>query len=418
MPSSAPSGPAAIAVTDVATKVTEVANQLQGIAQKLIPSPEVETIRQSLLDLSPQLDQELAATAKILEGQPALPTLQAQQQQWEQLQTKTTDWLSVLTKRSTDLQEALDSLTGLEKTWEATFKASQDAKAPGPILQQISGTLASIQTTRIPLQTQLSSVLDLQSGVSGEVAKCGTILAKIARDQQTSMSGILVQDSLPIMSPELWAGQLPGLRARVSGIGTTYVANVNKYLRDDAEGALVHARFLALLIFLFLAARYQVRRLTAAGVTFTPATRVFDHPIGAALTMTVLLVTSPYWPVPAVLLRTFQLLAFAPMILLIRTVLPVRLVTGLHMLWLLVAIDVVREAFSGELLFGQIILLIESLGGIMTTLWFLRRLRPALGDAASSNRLHMFQSGAVLVLLILLPVLRPLSWDICGLPAC
>jgi small-conductance mechanosensitive channel len=216
-----------------------------------------------------------------------------------------------------------------------------------------------------------------------------------------AVSLILVQDSLPIVSPELWADSLTGLPTRIGSIGAAYLGNFNKYLRDSSEGMPLHAGLLVALVLMFLAARYQVRRLTAAGETFSPAIMVFDHPIGAALTVALLFATSPFWPVPIVLRRTFQVLAFAPMIILLRPVVPVRLAPGLYLLWLLIGIDVVKEAFSGELLVGQVILIIESLGGTAAMIWLLRNLRPALGEAAGSTRLRMLQLGSVFVLLVL-----------------
>ncbi len=397
----APSGPAAIPVADVATKATEVANQLQTITQKLAPSPQIETIRQLLPDVSLQIDEDLAVTTKVLEGLPALPTLQAQQQLWQQIQAKTTGWLAELTKQSNALQVVLDHLSGLQDIWVMTLKAAQDSKAPGPTLQQVNETLAAIREAQIPLKAQLTSVLDLQSSVSDEVAKCGTVLAKIDQVQKKSMSEILVQDSLPIVNPALWAGSLSGLPERIRSDGAAYVKTVNKYFRDASEGMPLHGKFLVILTLLFLAARYQARKMTAAGTTFSSAIKVLDHPISAALTVTLLLVTSPYWPLPSVLQRTYQFLAFEPMIILIRPNIPRRLVPGLYLLWLLVGIDAVREVFSGELLIGQILLMIESLGGIVTTFWFLRSLRPVLGETFGSSRLRIHQSGSVLVLLIL-----------------
>jgi len=400
-PAPVPPDRAAIPIADVATKATEVANQLQTITQKLASSPQIETIRQMLPDVSLQIDEDLAVITKILEGQPALPTLQAQQQQWQQIQAKTTGWLAELTKQSNALQVVLDHLSGLQNIWEMTLKAAQDSKAPGPTLQQVKGTLASIREAQIPLKTQLTSVLDLQSSVSAEVAKCGTVVAKIVQVQETSMSGILVQDSLPILNPALWAGSLTGLPERIGSVGAAYVRAVDKYRRDTSEGMPLHGQFLIMLTLLFLAARYQIRKMTAAGTKFSPAVNVLDHPIGAALTVTLLLVTSPYWPVPSVLRRAFQVIAFAPMIILIRPVVPGRLIPGLYLLWLLVGIDAVREAFSGELLIGQIMLMIESFVGTAVVVWFLRSIRPALGEAAGSNRIHLLQTGSVVVLLIL-----------------
>ncbi len=395
------SGPTAIPVADIATQATEVANLLQTMTQKLAPSSEIEMIRELLPGVSRQIDADLAGTMVILRQQPSLSTLQTQQRQWQQMQSKNTGWLTILTKRSNALQNALDRLSDLQKIWRMTLEAAQTAKAPGPILQQAAQTLAAIKAAQTPLQAQLESVLDLQSSVSDEVAKCGTALAKIDQIQKTSMSGIFARDGLPIVSPELWAYALTELPGRVVSIGAGYVADVRKYLQNPSENRSLNIGFFAVLSLLFLACRHQVRKLTAASETFTRDIRIFDHPIAAALSVTLIVATSPYWPLPTTVRGTFQILLFAPIFILVRPVVSTRLMPGFYMLWLLFAIDTTREVFSSELLIGELILVAESLLGIVATVWFLRRLKPVYGEAVGSSRLRLLQTGAVILLLIL-----------------
>ena len=400
-PATAPSAPSAIPVADVATRATTVESLLQTMTQKQAPSPQVEMIRELLSDVSRQIDKDLAGTMDILRQQPSLSTLQAQQQQWQQMRMKTTGWLSVLTKRSNALQNALDSLSDLQKTWEMTLNASQTAKAPGPILQQINQTLAAIKAAQTPLQARLTSVLDLQSSVSDSVAKCGTVLAKIDQIQKTLMSGIFVRDGLLIVSRELWAYSPTELLGRVVSIGAGYAADFSNYLQDRSEGMQLNIGLFAALVLLFLACRRQVRKWTAASETFSHDIRVFDHPIAAALSVTLMVATSPYWPISTTVRGTFQILLFAPLLILVRPVVSTRLMPGLYILWLLFAIDSTREVFSSDQLIGQLILVVESLFGIVAMVWFLRKLKPVYGEAAGSSRLRLLQAGVVILLLIL-----------------
>lgn len=397
----APSAPSCIAVADVAARATEVANLLQATTQKMAPRPQVEMIRELYSDLSKQLDQDMTGTMDILRQQPSLSLLQAQQQQWQQMQLKTTGWLTVLTKRSNELQTELDRLSDLQKTWETTLKASQDSKAPGPILQQIDQTLAAIKAAQTPLQARLTIVLDLQSSISTEVAKCGMVLARIDQIQKTSMSGIFVRDGLPIVSPLLWAYSPAELLGRVVSIGSGYAADFSNYLQAPSEKRLLNIGLLVVLVLMFLACQREVRKWTAASETLSRDIRVFDHPIAAALSVTFLVATSPYWPLPTTVRVTFQILLFAPLLIMVRPVVSTRLMPGLYMLWFLFAIDATREVFSSDQLIGQLVLVAESLFGVVAMVWFLRKLKPVYGEAAGSSQLRLLQTGVVILILIL-----------------
>jgi Mechanosensitive ion channel len=127
-PAAAPSGPLAIPLADVAIRTTEVENLLQNINKQSEPIPDIENIREMLPEVKAEINRNLTDTMIIINQQPMLSVLQTQQQQWQEMRMKTTGWLSVLTKRSNALQNTLDSLSDLQKTWEMTLNASQTAK--------------------------------------------------------------------------------------------------------------------------------------------------------------------------------------------------------------------------------------------------------------------------------------------------
>jgi small-conductance mechanosensitive channel len=339
---------------------------------------------------------------QILRRHPALPTLQTQQEQWQQMQLIYTGWLTALTNRSDELQDWLNRLTDLQKIWAMTFDAAKASNAPEQSLQQINDTIANIRAVQDLLKERLARVIDLQSQVGNEVARCGTVVAKIEEVQQTSMSGILVQESLPVWSNELWSDRLNALPEHIRSVAASYGTDINNYVTASYGGMPLHAVILAALTLLFLAARYQVRRRKAAGEDFSPAVRVFEHPIAAALVTTLFAVTSPYWSsLPVTIRDTFQVLVIVPMIILIRPVVSVRMVSGLYALGVLFAIDTMREILSAELLIGQILLILESLTGMAVMIWFLRNLRPAFGEAAGLSRLRVLRTVAGFVLLVL-----------------
>jgi potassium efflux system protein len=398
----APAGPAAIPVPDVATRAAAVSDLLRTLAGQLATSARIDMIRISLPDATAELDRNVVETTGTLERHPALPTLQALQQQWQQTALKNGEWLTELTKRSNDLQNALNQLAAMQKVWALTLNAAEASKAPGPSLQQINGTIAAIIAAQVPLREQLTSVLDLQSGVSDLVAKCQAVTAKITQVQQASMSGILVQDSLPIVSPELWANAGNRIPAGVHSAAASYQASISGYLQSSSRTVTLYVAGLAVLILLFFAARHQVRAWTAAVVTFSPAMSVFEHPVSASLTAALFVVTSPYWSqLPPTVRDTLQVLGLVPIIILVRPIVSASVVPGLYALGILFTVDAMQGILSGEQLLGQLCLIIESLAGAGVMIFFLRKLRPALGEAAGSSRLRLTQLGSAVVLLIL-----------------
>ena len=400
--SASTSAPSCIAVADVARQAAEVANFLQTMNHKLASSPEIAAIRTELPEVSGEIAQELAATMRVLQRQPALPTLQVQQQQWQQMQLKTTGWLTLLTKRSNELQDALNQLTDRQKLWAATLETARSSNAPDPILQQIEQTAAAIVAAQFPLKQQLATVLDLQSQVSDEVAKCGKALAEIAQVQQIAMADTLVRDSLPVWSPELWSAALPEVPGRVRSIAATYGMQIRNYIKDPSRRMAVHAGVFALLAVLFLACRDQIRKWSTAGEAISSSLRVFDHPFASAFAIALFAVTSAYWmPAPDGVQEIFRILGIAPVIILLRPAVGPRKVPGLYVIGLLFVIDLVGEIFFHEALIGQVLLMLESLAGIVTIIWFLRNLKPVYGEVAGSSRLRALQTGSVVFLLVL-----------------
>src|SRR5438128_564756 len=150
----APSPPSGIPVEEIAMQATQVGDLLRGFTTNLAPGSEIETIREFVPQLSLDIALQLKSTTNILKDQPALETLEAQEQIWQQRQLQLTAWLNVLTQRATKLQVALNQLKKLEETWGKTRDAEQSAKAPPSILQQIDATLASIEAAQQPHQAE------------------------------------------------------------------------------------------------------------------------------------------------------------------------------------------------------------------------------------------------------------------------
>jgi potassium efflux system protein len=398
----APPSSAAIPVAEVATRATEASNLLRALNTQLAPSPEIETIRKGLPEVGKDMLLELHWTRTILAAQPSLETIQTQQNLWQRRQLHLSKWLNLLTQRATQLQEALNRLADLEKTWSQTLEAAQASKAPGPTLQEIKTVLTAVEGAQTPLQAQRTDLIDLQSRVAQQVALCGTVLGEIAQAEGKAVGGLLARGSPPLWSPVLWAIALAEGPARVRQIAADHWTEIEQYVGDPLKGMALFVGLLVVLVLLWWAARRQVRRWQAAGAG-SPATKVFERPYAAALIVSLLIASSPYVPAPPIVNDLFELLALAPIIRLMRPMADPRVVPGLYALVLLFAVDTVRHVFAGAPFLEQTTIVLESLAGMALLGWSLAfgTLRRSQAQPTGPSRLRIFRIGAVLALFAL-----------------
>ena len=129
---------AAIPVAEVATRAAQVPNLLRSVTEPLAAGAELGAemvlIRKRVPELRQQIDLEVAAASTILQAEPTLDMIQAQQQVWQHRLLQTNEWLSLLTHRASLLQAALNRLADLQQTWHQTLEVSKAASAPGPVL--------------------------------------------------------------------------------------------------------------------------------------------------------------------------------------------------------------------------------------------------------------------------------------------
>ncbi len=275
------SGPAAIPAADIATRATQVTNLLRNLSDRLTQSDQIDEIKQSFSKAAKLVKVDSEETSKLLQGQPALPTLQSEQQKWQQTQLAFSQWLTTLTERSQELQDDLNQLIELQSTWLLTLKSAKESSIPAAGIQQINEILATIGNAITPVKAELSMIIDFQSEVGSAASESGDLLAKVTQLQTKAMSGTLVQDSLPIWSTELWARVANNLPEVSSDALAAYKTRFSNYFVSSSRYLYAFASFLILFIF-FLTLRFKARELSTLGEVLSPEIRTFDHPISAA----------------------------------------------------------------------------------------------------------------------------------------
>jgi small-conductance mechanosensitive channel len=348
---------------DVPMRAVDALGFINSLKTYELPNPEIEAIEQALPEAIAQIGQELAWTKTMLQNQPTLFTLQARREHWRQLQLKMAGWLKATTERATQLGGALDRVEDLRKTWTRTLASSQASNATGPVVQQVESILAAIEAAQHVLQSQQDAILDLESRISAQKVRCDNTFAEIAEAQNKAVSGIMTR-GLPIWSPDLWALNRSKLIARAREIAADRWADISQYARDPTKGMPLHVGLFAVLVFLFNAARRQVRLWAIEGRDLPPAANVFDRPYSSALLIAMGIGASVIFsPAPPTVRDLFPVLMLVPMLRLVQPVVDSRVFKVFWVLGGLFALDTIVQFFGVSRSINHVILLLEILVG-------------------------------------------------------
>jgi len=360
---SAPPPSRAIPLAEVASRATEAEALLRAYQAPHAFTSAISLVEKHLPEASALISLELERTLSLLPEHPPLATLEAMQELWEKRQLLTTTWLDGLTRRATDLQEALTRLADQHQAWTQTQDAARAAKAPEPVLRQIAGVLDAIEAAQTPLRAQRAVALELQSRVAREVARCQTVLAQVAEAQRQAVEGLLAQQRPPIWNVQWWVGARNQDFRNVRAIATDWWLAIAQYLRDPANGLKAHAAFFVLLAALLWTARRWTRR-SVAEEGASVATAVFDRPFSAALLIGLISHPLVYERPPIEVRQLFQVMLLVPVFRLTRPVIDPRLVPSLFLLAAVFVLDTLRRA-GGALEIEPAILALEMLTGML-----------------------------------------------------
>jgi len=394
----------AIPVAEVATRAAQVPNLLRSVTEPLASGAEmVLLIRKRVPALRQQIDLEAVAASTILQAEPTLDMIQAQQQVWQHRLLQTNELLRLLTHRASLLQAALTRLADLQKTWDQTLEISKAANAPGPVLAQIDAVLADIDAARTPIASERTVALDLQSVVAEDVGRASTVLAQFTQAQQRAVGGMLERDSPPLWAGEGWARARADLPERIRGIAAVHWNEYTRYVRDPSQGMAFHIAIFAMLLAVFCTARRGRRRWRTVGEDELRTIAVFDRPYAAALIVVLLIASSPMYGVPFSARSLCVVLALVPVIRLTRPVIDPRLVSTVYALGVLFALDSLRQAVEGVSVLEQALIEVEMLAGIVVVGRSLtsRELRHPSGEGSKTERVRAFRMGGGLVVLTL-----------------
>jgi small-conductance mechanosensitive channel len=321
-------------------------------------------------------------SSRILASSPSLESLRRLESEWQSIREELGEWKRSLAKRVTQVEEERGGLVHTEEVWEATRSSGPESKMPAAVQEQVERVLAAVKQTREKAEAHLHVLLTLQTHVAEQDGRAMHELQTIERVREAYLRRLLVQDSPPIWSPQLWSKSAQNLADQGQRSFSRQVQALKGYLqRKQARVVLQGMLFLAIFLALVAAGR-KLRKL--GGGQACDAAVIFDAPIATALVLALLASSWMYPQAPRLFWALCGAVALIPTTMVVRKLIARPLIPVLNALVAFYFIDQLRLVAASEAVASRALLLAEMLGGALFVVWLLGPAR--FGAALEGNR--------------------------------
>src|SRR2546425_1029024 len=202
---------------------------------------------------------------------------------WEGARQALLEWVDVLTRRATRLEEERQRVDGVVDRWRRARDDAREGKAPAAVTERVDSVLAALDGARWRLEAERDAILALQGRVAALLAQAEDALAALERWRRTAVGDLLVRDSPPIWSPELRARALARVPVRVRDVVGADAAELADFLASRPWRLAVQLAGLVALGLALRRGQARARRWMAQEESVVSVAAVFDHPFASAL---------------------------------------------------------------------------------------------------------------------------------------
>lgn len=387
-----------IPYSDVIAQAESASSTLKEIASGVSSDTAAEAVERDLPALTDEINARLEETAQVVAGATSLDKLRSFQSDWSLLTKNLPEWKNDLTARARKLEGNLKQLDDLSAKWQKTLEELRNTETPPEVLARIEEIIQTAAQTRKAIEAQQSRVVALQNRVAEQQKRVDDAIASIKQTREALVGQLLVRDSPPIWSADLWtrAGIRQGVRdslaAQLNGLDAFAARNTDKLIIHF----LVFVLFAAILIFL----RRRARPLVEANPDLKSAAVIFYLPIPTALVLAILFSSRIYPQTPQILGAIFGAIALVPTIIILKKLISPSLYPVLYSLVVFYFVDQLRVITDAVPTIARPLFLAEMLGGFLFFLW-LYRARLSADDTEDEKHGRVFHTIRIAALVVL-----------------
>jgi len=359
-----------IPFSDIIAQAENAASTLKEIAAGVSSDAAAETVERDLPALTDEINARLEETAQVVEGATSLDSLRSFEADWRSLTRNLPRWKNDLTARARKLEGDLKQLDDLSEKWRKTLEELRNTETPPEVLARIEEIIRTAANTRREIETRQTRIVALQNRVAEQQNRVDEASDSIQQTRETLVGQLLVRDSPPIWSGDLWtrAGVSQGIRDSLS----TQFNGLNAFVERNADKLVIH-----FLVFVFLAAtlvflRRRVRPKIEAEPDLKSAAVIFYLPIPTALILAILFNSRIYPQTPQMLGAIFGAIALVPTIIILKKLVERSIYPVLYSLVIFYFVDQLRVIADAVPTLVRPLFLAETLGGFLFFLWLYR----------------------------------------------
>src|SRR5215831_7535400 len=385
-PSATPTAaPTAVPLPDIVAASDSASERLNEIQSELSSNKTVDNITGELAATTKEIDARELETGRILRPGVPLETLSDFGTGWQKIADQLAASGRQLTDRATALDGELTQMSASRTMWTATVDLARKSNAPPEVMQRINQLLQTISATEEMLQNGRAAVLSLQTRVAEQTQRANNALRSIRSAQSAAVNRLWSRDSPPIWSPEVRtaAAQSLGRDSQVS-LGAQ-AALVRDYLEREWTKLIYIALLFIAFMIVMLRVKRQVARWTDKDRALDRTNRVLQLPFSTASLLAIVAARLILYDAPRGVWIILGMLALIPIVVVLRSLIDRHLfpiVNALVVFYLTAQLRILTAPIPA---LSRVILLLETVGGLIFLIWFVRARRRS-GPRTTSNK--------------------------------
>jgi potassium-dependent mechanosensitive channel len=378
--------PTPISLPAIADQAQSTVALLQQFQTNLDADVSAASFRQSLAELTREIDVQLTEQGKLSPAQLSMQSIDHDRSALTDLNDKLATLNRDLGRRATDLNSSLSRISQLDQIWQPTARDARLAKAPPELLQRVETVLTELSQLRQKVEAARGDILREQSRVLEQSDRVAPALAALQQSSAEVTRRLLRRDDPPVWRGEFVSGSKWSQENQISFAGS--LKAFQNFVRDRPGAFLTHGFLIAFLIFLLHWLKRKVQSWVVQKPDLQQAIPVLEDPVAAAIALSFLCLPLIYQQAPYPVFVILSAIGLLPTVLVLRHLLTPGLFTLLNAFVVFYFVDHLRNLLTGgHPLLGRTVLLGELTAGVLLLGWFAQsRLLPLLLSDVSMSR--------------------------------
>jgi small-conductance mechanosensitive channel len=309
---SAAAGPKAIPLSEIPLKVDEALARLQTIETQLSVDPDLALIEEDLPEAQRAVSRSHARIGQTVLAQLSIRELGNLTAIWESHESTLRGWADTFGDELRETARVAEIGEGIRDTWRVTSESlAREEDVPEAVVAQVERVLSATRGLESIIRNRLSYLVGVKSELDDGLDGVRHVLGELQAAQVSVRRRVLTRTDVPIWRLGAWSGDAS--ERRTTRIAGAEWEAVQGFVASGPRAFLLSALFFVVIVLILI----RIRRRIGTGLdlrdeSLRGAADTLDHPISAALLLTILLTSFAWPPAPYVFWQVVSVVAIVP----------------------------------------------------------------------------------------------------------